>query len=405
MPSVCLYLHVHQPRRIKNFSVFDIGNNHSYFDDLKNKKYLDRIAKKSYLPTNNILLELIKKNKGKFKVSLSITGVFLDQLEEFSPETLKSFQELVNTGCVEILGETYHHSLASLYSKKEFEDQVKLHDKKIKKLFNLKPKVFRNTELIFNNEIAKKAQDMGYKAILAEGVDRILDWRSPNFIYKVKGASKINILLKNYRLSDDIAFRFSSKEWPEWPLTTEKYASWINQVNGNGETVNLFMDYETFGEHQWQETGILDFLKSLPKEILKNNDNNFKTPSELIKTYKPKDVLDFKETVSWADNERDVSAWLGNSMQQSAIKSLYDLEKKIKKTNNSELIEEWRNLQTSDHFYYMCTKWFNDGDVHKYFNHNETPYEAFINFMNIFNDLKIKQDKNLKISSKQTKLA
>lgn len=395
MPSVCLYLHVHQPKRIKNFSVFDIGSNNSYFDDFKNKKYLERIAEKSYLPTNKILLDLIKKHKGEFKIGLSITGTVLEQMQMFAPKALQSFRDLVDTGCVEILGETYYHSLAFLYSEEEFQEQVKLHEKKIKQVFGVKPKVFRNTELMFSNEVAKAAQDMGYKGVLAEGADHILDWRSPNFVYTVKNAPKIKVLLKNYKLSDDIAFRFSSKDWNEWPLTVDKYASWVNQVNGNGETVNLFMDYETFGEHQWQETGIFDFLKQLPEELLKNPDNNFKTPIELTETYKPKAELDFPHIVSWADTERDLSAWLGNNMQQSAIKSLYKLEKLIKQANDPALLEEWRNLQTSDHFYYMCTKWFNDGDIHAYFSHHETPYEAFISFMNIFNDLKpkIKQTK------------
>ncbi len=389
MPSICFYLHVHQPLRLRKFSIFDIGNNQPYFDEEKNRGYLERIVRKSYLPTNKILLDLIKDTRGKFKVSFSITGILLEQLERSFPEVIKSFQDLVKTGCAELLSETYYHSLAYLYSKEEFKRQVKLHQKKIKELFDFTPKVFRNTELMFNNEMAKFVQDMGYKGILAEGADHILGWRSPNFLYQAKGAHKIKLLLKNYRLSDDIAFRFSTRDWSEWPLTADKYASWINRANGNGEVVNLFMDYETFGEHQWEVTGIFDFLKTFPHEVLRHPDNTFKTPSEVIKLYKPVGELDFPHIVSWADVERDLSAWLGNKMQQTAAEKIYSLEKEILASKDKETIENWQKLQTADHFYYMCTKWFADGDVHKYFNPYDNPYDAFITYMNVINDLKL----------------
>ena len=393
MPSICLYMHVHQPRRLKNFSVFDIGKGENYFADEENKGYLDRIARKSYIPVNNILKELIQATDGDFKLSLSISGSVLDQLEEFSPEALKSFQELVATGKVDLLAETYYHSLSFLYSKEEFKEQVRLHKNKIRRLFGVTPKIFRNTELMFNNEIAKTAEEMGYKGVLAEGADHILDWRSPDFVYKAKTAKKIGVLLRNYRLSDDIAFRFSNKEWKEWPLTTEKFAQWVNQVNGNGEIINLFMDYETFGEHQWEETGILDFLKTFPHEILKNADNNFVTTTEAVKKHKPVGELDVHSPISWADIERDLSAWMGNKMQERSLEYAYSLKDEVLNSKDKELIEDWRKLQTSDHFYYMCTKWFTDGDVHKYFNPYETPYEAFITYMNIFNDLKLRLEK------------
>jgi len=390
MPSVCFYLHVHQPERIRNFSVFDIGNNQPYFDDDKNKFYLERIVRKSYIPTNKILLDLIKNTGGKFKVSFSITGTLIDQLEHSFPEVIDSFRELVETGSVDLLSETYYHSLAYLYSKEEFKKQVDIHNKKLKELFNYTPTIFRNTELMFNNEMAKVVQDMGYKGILAEGWDPILDWRSPNFVYQPKGAKKIKLLLKNYRLSDDVAFRFSCREWKDWPLTAEKYTDWINQVNGNGEVVNLFMDYETFGEHQWEVTGIFDFLKVFPLKVLEHPDNNFKTPSEVIKKYKPVGELDIHNILTWADTERDLSAWLGNDMQKSAIEQVYSLEKQVLATKDKKIISDWRKLQTSDHFYYMCTKFFADGDVHKYFNPHESPYDCFIAFMNIINDLKLR---------------
>ncbi len=388
MPSICFYLHCHQPLRLRKFSVFDIGKNLAYFDERKNKEYLERVVKKSYLPTNEILLDLIKKTKGKFKVSFSITGLLLEQLEKDFPQVIKSFQNLVKTGSVELLSETYYHSLSFLFSKEEFKKQVKLQERKIKELFNLKPRVFRNTELMFNNEVASFVEGLGYKGILAEGWDNVLEWRSPNFLYQVKGAKKIKLLLKNYPLSDDIAFRFSTRDWKEWPLTADKFVCWINE--NQGQTVNLFMDYETFGEHQWPETGIFEFLKNFPWKILENPVNSFKTPSELIKSYKPAGELDIPDILTWADTERDLSAWLGNKMQKSALEKLYSLEKEILKTKNKKIINDWRKLQTADHFYYMCTKWFADGDVHKYFNPYDSPYDAFINFMNVFTDLELK---------------
>ena len=393
MVSVCFYFQVHQPIRLRKYSVFDIGRGANYFDDQKNAAIIRKITRKCYLPTNKIILELINKNHGKFKASYSMSGVALEELERFAPEVIDSFKKLVDTGCVEILDETYYHTLAYLYSKDEFKEQVQLHSKNIRQLFNYKPKVFRNTELVYNNEIAKTAEEMGYKAILAEGADHILQWRSPNFVYRPKGSSSIKLLLKNYRLSDDIAFRFSEKSWKEFPLTAPKFAQWVNKINGNGNVVNLFMDYETFGEHQWEDKGIFEFLKHLPNEILKHSDNNFVTPSESVKRYKDVAELDFPNYVSWADVERDLSAWTGNKMQQEAIKEVYNLEPYVKLSRNPQILDQWRKLQTSDHFYYMCTKWFNDGDVHKYFNPYDSPYEAFITYMNILNDFRMKANK------------
>lgn len=388
MATVCFYLHCHQPLRLRKFSVFDIGKNLPYFDEEKNKAYLERIVQKSYLPTNKILLALIKETKGKFKLGLSITGILLEQLEKDFPEAVKSFQDLVKTGCVELISETYYHSLAYLNSKEEFKKQITLQRKKIKELFSQTPKIFRNTELMFNNDIAKFLQRMGYKGVLAEGADHILSWRSPNFLYQAKSAKKIKVLLRNYRLSDDISFRFSKRDWQEWPLTAEKFAHWINQTEG--EIVNLFMDYETFGEHQWEVTGIFDFLRAFPKKVLANPKNSFQTPSEIIERQKSVGELDVPDIVTWADTERDLSAWLGNEMQRSALGKLYSLEKEVLKSKDKQIIEDWRRLQTSDHFYYMCTKWFSDGDVHKYFNPYESPYDCFISFMNIINDLKMR---------------
>ena len=393
MVSVCFYFQVHQPPRLRKYSIFEIGHHNNYFDERKNEAIIKKVARKCYMPANSIILDLINKTDGKFKVAYSMTGIVLEQLEKYSPEVIDSFKALVNTGCVEILDETYHHTLSYLYSKEEFKEQVLLHSKKIRQLFNYKPKVFRNTELVYNNDIAGFIGKMGYAGIIAEGADHILQWRSPNFVYKPKGLNNIKLLLKNYRLSDDIAFRFSEKSWKEFPLTAPKYADWINKINGNGNVVNLFMDYETFGEHQWEDKGIFEFLRHLPSEILKHPDNDFVTPSEAIKRYDAVAELDFPHYVSWADIERDLSAWLGNKMQQEAISQVYNLEPHVKLSKNPALIDEWRKLQTSDHFYYMCTKWFNDGDVHKYFNPYDSPYEAFIAYMNILNDFRMKANK------------
>ena len=389
MVSVCFYFQVHQPFRLRKYRVFDIGHSSDYFDEEKNKQVMQKVASKCYLPANKIIHELINKTDGKFKASYSITGMALEQFQLYAPEVLESFKQLAKTNCVEFLDETYHHSLSYLYSKEEFEEQISLHNKAIRRLFNFSPKVFRNTELIYNNELASFVEKLGYKGILAEGADHILGWRSPNFVYKPKSAN-IKLLLKNYKLSDDIAFRFSEKSWQEFPLTAPKFASWVNAVNGNGNLINLFMDYETFGEHQWEDKGIFEFLKHLPLEILNHQDNDFVTPSEAIKKYSSVADLDIHCPVSWADIERDLSAWLSNKMQQESIKELYLMETAVKNSGSIELLEKWRKLQTSDHFYYMCTKWFNDGDVHKYFNPYDSPYEGFIAFMNIINDMKIR---------------
>lgn len=394
MPTIALYLKTHQPYRIKHYRAFDVGHDHEYFNDkgeanTNNIKILKKICEKSYKPTNKILLDLIKKYPD-FKFSISLSGTLLEQLEEHAPATLETFKKLVETGRVEVLGETYYHSLAFYYSLSEFEEQVKQQNKLLKRLFGVTPKVFSNTELAYRNDLAAWAEAAGYKGIIAEGWDPILGWRSSNFVYQPHGSSKIKLLLKNYRLSDDIAFRFSNKGWPEWPLTADKFASWVNALNGNAETVNLFMDYETFGEHQWEDTGIFEFLKHMPGELYKNKDNGFLTLSETCKAYKVKDVVDMPNIVTWADTERDLSAWTGNHMQQSSLAELYRIEKQILHTKDKKTIDDWRKLQTSDHVYYMCTKWFADGDVHKYFSPYESPYEAYIAFTNALTDLKLR---------------
>lgn len=390
MVSVCIYFQVHQPFRVREYPIFDIGRSRRYFKSnngkLNNEAVLKKVADKCYLPANKLLLELIEEHP-ELKISFSISGVALEQFQLYYPEVIDSFKDLVGTGRVELLSETYHHSLAFLYSLREFKRQVKLHKKKLKRLFNYKPQVFRNTELIYNNDLARIVEAMGYKGVLAEGADQALGWRSPNFIYKAPD-STIKVLLKNYRLSDDIAFRFSERSWSEWPLTAPKFAQWVSAFNGDGQVVNLFMDYETIGEHQWESTGIFEFLRSLPGELLRHPDNYFMTPSEAVDNYEPVGVFDSPNTISWADIERDLSAWQSNKMQRAALKEIYKLEPLVLKSGNKRLISDWRRLQTSDHFYYMCTKWFADGDVHKYFNPYESPYDAFINYMNVLKDIK-----------------
>ncbi len=403
MVDVCFYFQVHQPLRLRPYTVFEIGKSSSYFDEQKNSEILDRVAKKCYLPANAIMLELLDSYP-EFRVSYSLSGIALEQLMASQHRVIDSFKELARTGRVEFLDETYHHSLSFVYSKPEFIEQVKMHSKLIRNLFGKSPKVFRNTELIYRNEVAAIAEKMGYEGVLAEGADKVLGWRSPNFAYKPKGTGKISLLLKNYRLSDDVAFRFSERSWAEWPLTAEKFAGWVSNANGNGDVVNLFMDYETFGEHQWPETGIFNFMKKLPEEILKHPENGFVTPSEAIRKHRPVAELDVPSLVSWADVERDLSAWTGNSMQQSALQQVYAMEAAIKNSGDPQLLEDWRRMQASDHYYYMCTKWFADGDVHKYFNPYDSPYDCYIAFMNILSDIKERLKKSAEEKEMKTAL-
>ncbi len=371
-----------------------------YEDDKLNKEVLDKVSAKCYLKTNQKMLELIERHNGKFRISYSISGMAIEQFERYRPDVLDSFIALAKTGCVEFLAETYNHSLSYLFSKEEFIRQVKKHEKKIKKYFGQTPKVFRNTELIYNNALAVDIENMGYKGIVCEGVDRLLNGRTPNFIYQPVGTSKIKALLKNYKLSDDIAFRFSDKNWSEFPLTAEKFSNWAHSVAGNGEVINLFMDYETFGEHQWESTGVFDFLNYMPEFILKHPDFDFKTPSEVIKAYPAREIYDAHDFVSWADTERDLSAWLSNSLQQEAMNRIFSLEQIVKEKDDQDLLNIWEKLQTSDHFYYMCTKFWNDGDVHKYFSPYDSPYDAYIYFMNVFCDFetRVKNTRKEKLS-------
>ena len=348
---------------------------------------MKKVARKCYLPANQAMLRLIDRHKGKFRISYAITGVAVEQMRKYAPDVLQSFKDLAKTGCVEFLGETYYHSLAGVYDEQEFQAQVAEHAKMVQEEFNYKPTVFRNTELIYNDRIGAAVGALGYKAVIAEGADDILGWRSPNFLYD-STTPNLRLLLKNYRLSDDIAFRFSNQGWADFPLTAPKFANWVHQVSGNGEIVNLFMDYETFGEHQWESTGIFEFLDHLPAEIMKHPDWDFQTPTQVVDRYRPIAPISFGRTVSWADIDRDLTAWQGNHMQRSALQQAFDLGNEVRSRNNPAALDLWRRLLTSDHFYYMCTKWMADGDVHAYFSPYGSPYEAFINYMNVLTDFR-----------------
>ena len=434
MASVCLYFQVHQPYRLRRYSVFDTDSN--YFDDHINARLLKRIVTKCYLPTTELLLKLVRKHGGRFRLAYSLTGVIAEQLQRYYPQMIELLQQLAATGCVEFLAETYHHSLAFLYSRDEFKAQVDLHARLMQELFGQTPTVFRNTELIYSNELADYLRGWGkYKAILAEGADQILAGRLPDQVYHVPGDRSMKLLLKHYRLSDDIAFRFSNVNWPGYPLTAAKFAHWVWQAthvdrpsleamvavaagraSGAGGSIdaspgpagrepvsidartsrlcNLFLDYETFGEHQWPETGIFDFLEKLPDRILGEDDIEFKTPSQCADAGDAADEYDVPHMISWADTERDLSAWLGHAMQSNALHELYKLEEPIKRSGDEQLLTDWRRLTASDHFYYMCTKYFADGDVHTYFNPYESPYDSYINFMNVLDHLRSRAEEH-----------
>lgn len=385
MRSICLYFQIHQPYRLRTYRFFDIGSSHNYYDEYQNRTIVKRIAERSYLPTNKLLLDLIKEYGAAFKVCFSISGIALEQFKQYTPEVLESFRELAKTGNAEFLAETYAHSLVSLKDTDEFEFQVKKHSDTIEELFGKRPTAFRNTEMIYSDQIGAKVAEMGFQVMLTEGAKHVLGWKSPNFMYCNIINPKLKLLLRNYQLSDDIGFRFSNQTWNEWPLTAEKFSKWIATYK-NHQVVNIFLDYETFGEHQWAETGIFDFIKEFPKQILSKTNFSFKTPSELAEELQPVAAVSVPTPISWADEERDLTAWLGNEMQDEAFDVLYSLRDKVRKCTNPDIQRDWLYLQTSDHFYYMCTKWFSDGAVHKYFNPYTTPYEAFINYMNVLSD-------------------
>lgn len=420
LPGICMYFHVHQPRRLKHYGLLDAPDSqgdleNDYFDDGLNKHYLKNAAENCYLPTNAILAKLLREYSGEFKASYSVSGVLLDQCEEAAPDVIQSFLELRDTGCVEFLGETFYHSLSSLFfDSDEFKRQVRMHSQKIRKTFGCKPKAFRNTELLYNDGIARIVEKMGFRTVLSEGIERVLEWRSPNYVYRPAGCKNLSLLLRNYKLSDDIGFRFSARDWNEWPLMADKYAAWLSACNG--QTINLFMDYETFGEHHWRESGIFDFLAHFPGEALKHGNLSFRTVSE-TGALPVAGEISVPTNLSWADLERDASAWLGNRMQWSCFHELQKIGSLLEDLREAEaaakragkhagkrvgtrasrggvgddfLREVWGLLQTSDHLLYCCTKSWADGDVHKHFSPYKlnTPIENYTNYMNILIDFK-----------------
>lgn len=400
--SICFYFQVHQPHRLRQYRFFDIGKDNYYYDDFANRTILRRVADRCYLPANRLMLELINKYNGAFKITYSISGSVMEQFESYAPEVIESFRKLAETGNVEFLAETYYHSLASLATPEEFEKQVKRHSNLIEEKLGVRPTVFRNTELIYSDTIGAKVADMGYTAMLTEGAKHILGWKSPNYLYTNAINPRLKLLLKNFNLSDDIAFRFSDKGWSNWPLTSDKYVTWLSDSLIKDEVINLFMDYETFGEHQSASTGIFEFMRHLPQAILSRTAFKFNTPSGIIKRHQPVAPLHVPFPISWADEERDTSAWLGNELQNEAFSKLYGIYQKVAECNNSELNDNFGRLQESDHFYYMCTKFFSDGAVHKYFNPYDTPYEAFINYMNVLSDFLLRVERCSVLSSEDS---
>lgn len=388
MASVCFYFQVHQPWRLRRYSIFDSDTN--YFDNYRNGELCRKAAHRSYLPANRMMLDLIQRHEGSFRIAYSISGLALEQLEHYTPEVIESFQRLNETGCVEFLGETYAHSLSFLYSREEFADQVKLQQSRMRQLFGQAPTVFRNTELIFNNDLAHYVEQMGFGGALCEGVDQILDCRSPNYVYDAPGTRRLALLLRNYRLAEDISLRLSDRNWPEWPLTPEKLARWIDQVNGNGYVVNLFMNYEMFSESRLVDAGLFELFRGLPDEVLKHPDNDFKTPSEVIQAFPTSGDYDVPHMISWVSPERDLTAWLGNAMQSNALHELYRMEPDVKTTGSPELLRDWRRLQASDHFYCMSTRSFSDGKANEVSNAYESPYDSYINFMNVLDNLRLR---------------
>lgn len=408
MKSIVLYLHMHQPYRVKHYSIFSVDHDHDYWTDkdwytgANNERVFKKVAEKSYRPMLKQLEELIDTTD-KFKFSLSMTGTFLEQAEEWAPEVIELIRRLVKTGRVEIVAETYNHSLSFFIDREEFEAEVRMHQDKIRELFGVQTQVFRNTELAYNNDLARWADDFGFKGVIAEGWDKILETRTPNKVYRPDGCKNVKLLTKNYRLSDDIAFRFPDKSWAEWPLTVDKYLRWLNTACAQGPIINLFMDFETFGENVWKDTGIFEFFSDLVHRWNNNGDCNFMTVSEVCDSFEPDDTISMPWTVTWADTERDLSAWLGNSMQHEALKAIYDLKPGVLASGDEDLITDWRRLLTSDHLYYMSTKHLNDGGVHQYFSPYDSPFDAFLYFMNAVRDVRGRVEAYLPKSEKSRK--
>jgi alpha-amylase len=386
MTSICLHFHVHQPQWLRHYTFFDIDRDHLYEDRERNLTILNALSEKCYLPANRMILDVIKRQEGKFRIALSITGVLLDQIENHRVDVLDSFRRLADTGCVEFIGETYYHSLAFLFSPREFREQTMLHKKKIKTLFGQTPRTFRHTELICNNGLAKIVESMGYHVILADSADKVLGWRSPNYVYQPAGCKKLKLLLRNRRMSDDIAVRFMDTQWSEYPLLADKYADRIHTMGDMGDVINLFIDYQIFAERERKERGIFDFMRSLPGEVLKHPGFTFRTPAEIAKNLDPVAQLDDRDSVASSDVEKDLRDWLGNSLQKDAITSLYSMEAKLRRLKDGELLHTWRLLQEAENFHCMHTGKRAEDAMSTFSNPYGSPYDAYINYMNIVDD-------------------
>lgn len=386
--SICLYFQVNQPTGLRLYRFFDIGKDSHYYDDYANRTAVRKAAQSCYLPMNALLLDAIRKTKGKFKLAFSIPGSTLELLDRYAPEVIDGFRDLAATGSVEFLCETYYNSLSSVGPEGEFKLQVLKHKAAINNFFGVEPKAFRNTELIYSDSIGAQLYGMGFKTVLAEGARHIMGWKSPNYVYSNDLKDGQKILLRNYSLSDDISFRFADREWSEWPLTADKYVNWLDSAEG--DVLNIFMDYESFGAHQGPETGIFEFMEALPGEVLKRGTMEFATPSEAAKKHASVGEISVPQPTSWSDEERDLSSWLGNELQQDAFNKLYGLQEKLSILDDASLWAEYGHLQESQNFYYMSTKFFSTGRVERKDNPYGTPYEAFINYMNVLSDFIIR---------------
>ena len=381
MKTICFYFQIHQPFRLKRYRFFDIGNDHYYYDDFQNEEIIRRIAEKCYLPANRTILEMIKNSGGKFKVAFSISGVALEQMEIYTPEVIDSFKELAATGNIEFLSETYAHSLSSLGDIDEFKHQVKKQEDKIYTLFGVKPKVFRNTELIYSDDISEAVYEMGYRGMLTEGAKHILGWKSPNYMYASCVRPDLHLLLKNDKFSEDLSERFTDYSWNEYPLTADKFISWIASTPESEQVINLFMNYEVLGSLHSASSGIFDFFKALPQYAAEKN-IGFSTPSEIFKLMKPVDCLSVPYPMSWVDEERDTSSWLGNVLQQEAFRKICEIGERVRMCEPRRIRQDWYYLQSSGHFYYMSTKHMGQ----KGFSPYDNPYDAFNNYMNVLSD-------------------
>lgn len=403
MKAICFYFQIHQPFRLKRYRFFDIGNDHYYYDDFANDDIITRIAHTSYIPAAESLLRMIEESGRKFKCAISVSGVALEQIEVYVPELLDLLKKLVSTGCVEILAETYAHSLSSLADPEEFANQVKVHDEKVHELFGVHPKVLRNTELIYCDDLAPQILAMGYKGVITEGAKHILGWKSPNYVYAAASAPKLKMLLKNDKLSDDITFRFSNTNWSEYPLTADKYIGWIADTPQEEQIFNLFMTMETFGQLQNRDSGIFQFLEALPRFAAERG-IEFITPTEAVSKIKAVAELGVPFPMSWADEARDTSAWLGNQLQKEAFDKLYSVSERVRLCDDRRLKQDWYYLQASDHFFYMSTKHQADGEIHSLYSPYDSPYQAFTNYMNVLADFIVRVEEQYPLSIENEEL-